>query len=80
MSGIQKLLTSILPRRWAADMEAESRNWMVTCPSCGYARSVWDMGGVRWKAAGTPRRYLTCPQCGKAGWHKVARRPESTQL
>jgi predicted RNA-binding Zn-ribbon protein involved in translation (DUF1610 family) len=73
MSGIQRFLTSILPSKWAADMEAESRSWMVQCPSCGHARSVWELGGIRWKAAGSPRRYMRCPQCGEAGWHTIAR-------
>ncbi len=74
MSALRRLLISLLPRSWAADMEAESRTWMVQCPKCGYERSTWDMGGVRWKAAGNPRRYLRCPGCGQASWHKVYRK------
>jgi len=77
MSVIQKLLTSILPSKWAAGMEAESRNWMVRCPSCGHTRSVWELGGIRWKATGNPVRYMLCPQCGKSGWHTVARQGDS---
>jgi len=73
MGAIQKLLTKLLSPKAAADMEAESRSWMAQCPSCGFERSVWEMGGVRWKAAGNPRWYRRCPECGKAGWHKVYR-------
>ena len=29
-------------------------------------RSVWDTGGIRYKAAGTSRRYMRCPSCGQA--------------
>jgi transposase-like protein len=71
MTGIQKLLISILPKKWAADMEAESRSWMVRCPSCSFERSVWELGGIRWKAAGNPRRHMHCPQCGNSGWHTI---------
>lgn len=71
MSSIQKFFVAILPPRWAAKMEAESRSWIVRC-SCGYARSIWDLGGIRWGAAGQPRRYLSCPQCGKSSWHTVS--------
>lgn len=52
-------------------MEAESRAWMVRCPHCGFERSVWDAGGIRYKAAGTSRQYRRCTSCGKRGWHKI---------
>jgi len=54
-------------------MEAESRAWMVRCP-CGFERSVWDMGGIRWKAAGKPRQYMLCQSCGKLSWHTIYRK------
>lgn len=59
----------------AVAAEAESRAWLVTCPHCGFSRSVWDMGGVRYKAAGTPRRLLGCRNCGRRGWHQVHKGP-----
>lgn len=62
-TGVQRLATEA--------MEAESRAWMVQCPHCGFERSVWDTGGVRYKAAGTSRNYMRCPSCGKRGWHKI---------
>ena len=62
-TGVQRLATPA--------MEAESRAWMVRCPKCGFERSVWESGGVRYKAAGTSRQYRRCPSCGKLGWHKI---------
>ena len=53
-------------------MEAESRAWMVSCPHCGFERSVWDMGGIRYKAAGTSRNSMRCPSCGKRGWNRIS--------
>ncbi len=76
MNTVQKLLVRLLPRRWAEDMEAESREWMIRCPTCGFARSVWNAGGIRWKAAGSPRRLLRCGQCGAQTWHVIARRTD----
>jgi hypothetical protein len=64
MSLIQKVLMAIVPQRWAAAMEAESRIWVMKCP-CGHATSVWEMGGIRYKAAGNPRRAGRCVKCGK---------------
>ena len=77
MSTTQRFFLSILPRSWAKSMEAESRAWLVEC-SCGCARSVWELGGIRWKAAGQPRRYVHCPQCGRSSWHTVTYHPATT--
>ncbi|MBX3419729.1 MAG: hypothetical protein KF851_19200 [Pirellulaceae bacterium] len=72
MSFTQRFFTAILPKRWAEDMRAESLAWMMRCP-CGFERSVWEMGGIRWKARGNPKRLITCPKCGQRTWHSVYR-------
>ena len=72
-SSIQRLLQRLLPRRWAESMEAESRQWLVVCP-CGESHSVWELGGIRWKAAGEPRRPLRCETCGEVRWHRVTKK------
>ena len=71
MVTLQGLILSLVPRRWAASMEADSRAWHAVCPDCGRARSVWEMGGIRWKAAGRPRWLLRCDGCGRRTWHRV---------
>lgn len=55
-----------------AAAEAESRKWIATCPSCGKRISVWDLGGIRYKAAGKPWQGFRCQACGKWGMHQVA--------
>jgi hypothetical protein len=62
-----------VPRALAASMEAESREWLVRCSVCGYERSVWECGGVRWKASGRSRQYRRCPNCGTPNWHTIYR-------
>jgi DNA-directed RNA polymerase subunit RPC12/RpoP len=59
----------------AAEMEAESRTWMVRCRKCGTERSIWDMGGIRYKAAGKPKRLIRCTTCGRRRWADVYRKP-----
>ncbi len=54
-------------------MERESRQWIASCQNCGHESSVWDRGGIRWKAAGEPRRRLPCASCGQTAWHTIAR-------
>ena len=71
MTFIQKLLKTILPRTMIEDIETESRSWEVKCSQCGYERSIWNTGGIRWKAKGKPKRLMHCPKCGKYHWHTV---------
>ena len=72
MSFIQKLLVRLFPRSWAESMEAESREWMVRC-ACGFGQSIWELGGIRWKARGNKRLLRRCPKCGQVRWHTVSR-------
>jgi len=71
VSFVQKLVLAVVPRSWGAAMEAESRAWIARCETCGGERSIWDLGGIRWKAAGSPRRRLKCPACNRVGWHSI---------
>jgi hypothetical protein len=73
MSLLQKLLVTLLPRKWAERMEAASRSWIARCP-CGFERSFWDAGGIRWKAGGKEKVYLSCPHCGQSHWHTIYRK------
>jgi ribosomal protein S27AE len=76
MQMIRTLVARVKARYAAlrAGMEAESRTWMIQCPRCGYERSVWDSGGIMYKAYGTSWKFRKCPRCGKSSWHKVYRR------
>lgn len=65
MNGIQRFFTAIVPARIAAAMEAESRQWVLRCPNCGEGRSVWEAGGIRYKAYGSKRIRARCPTCGE---------------
>lgn len=75
LSRMQRLVTRWVGPETAAAMEAHSRAWLVQCPDCGHERSIWEIGGIRYKTAGNPRTAtrLRCPSCGKAGWHRVYR-------
>ena len=77
MSLVQKLFVALLPKKWAERVEAESRTWMARC-SCGFERSIWEAGGIRWKAAGKEHCYLSCPHCGQSHWHTIYK-PRATE-
>jgi hypothetical protein len=74
MTLVQRFFTAILPKDRAEQMRAESSSWLVKC-ECGYERSYWDLGGIRWKASGSPKLHRICPQCGRRNWHSVYRKP-----
>ncbi len=75
MSLLQKVFAAVLPARSVEELEADSRLWMVRC-TCGFARSVWEIGGIRYKAVGEPRWFRKCPQCGQRSRHQVSRDPQ----
>lgn len=74
MGFFQKLFGSLLPKETMAALETDSRDWMVQCP-CGHAISVWDLGGIRYKAKSRGKRSLIrCQKCGKLRWHRYYRK------
>lgn len=68
MTPLQKLIYILLPQRWAKKIEEASKEWFSKC-SCGKESSVWDLGGIRFKGKGNPRRYFYCSKCKKRTWH-----------
>jgi hypothetical protein len=70
---MRDLLTRILPQSVMEQVERESRSWYFKC-SCGHEFDVWSMGGVRYKAAGHPRRLVTCPKCEKMDFLELNKR------
>ncbi|MBP6001992.1 MAG: hypothetical protein KA746_01025 [Pyrinomonadaceae bacterium] len=71
MSFIQKIFTSLLPASWSRSMESDSRRWFMKCLKCDFEESIWDMGGIRWKAKGNSRNLRKCPNCLERSWHST---------
>jgi uncharacterized C2H2 Zn-finger protein len=66
MSFIQNFVTTVLPKAWSQAIQHESQNWLLRCPACDSTRSVWDLGGIRFKAASINKKiYARCPHCSK---------------
>jgi len=72
---LRGLLELMLPSRVYATIEADTRKWLIECP-CGHRRDLWEMGGIRYKAAGEPRRLMRCPHCGHLTWHKIRKKTQ----
>lgn len=71
LSRIQRLFARLVDQPTFAAMEAHSRAWRVRCLNCSHARSIWALGGIRYKASGTSLTRLNCPSCGKTGAHRL---------
>jgi hypothetical protein len=72
-SLVQRVTLFFLRGR-AAEVEARTREWIVTCPSCGLERDLWDLGGVRYKfrRRGRPEGVrIRCPRCNERGAHPL---------
>jgi DNA-directed RNA polymerase subunit RPC12/RpoP len=75
LSLTQRIVLGLMPGR-ADEIERHSREWFIVCPNCGFERTYWDIGGVRYKARSRGKRLgMRCPSCEKRGWHPVEHRP-----
>ena len=72
MSFAQNIARHVLGNRLYQSMRSESESWVMQCP-CGAKTSVWEMGGIRWKASGQPRRMGRCGECERVFWGTVFR-------
>lgn len=64
MSFIQDVVTLFLPQAWSEAIQRESERWIVTCPACNSVHSLWELGGIRYKAASIQKKIrIRCPGC-----------------
>lgn len=63
--------------RWllGPGVERESREWKYECGHCGHRESVWESGGIRYKATGENSYRGRCPACGHVGKRWLRRSP-----
>ncbi len=78
MPAEHRFLKFILPAKAFAAVKARTKQWLAECP-CGHKQDVWDSGGVRFMAAGEPRRLGRCPACGESTMHKIRRKTDAEQ-
>jgi rRNA maturation endonuclease Nob1 len=74
MTFLQKMVMAVLPRKLAGKVEAESRDWMLQCPACEREMSIWDIGGIRYKATNKVKLMSWCSRCGKYKWQRLYRK------
>jgi len=70
-----RFLRSILPAKAFVAVKAGTKMWLSEC-QCGHKNDYWDAGGVRYMAAGEPRRLCYCPVCGKGTVQIIRKKTE----
>ncbi len=73
LSRAQKFVKWFSPSAKFEKMMAESKQWKFTCDNCGKASSIWEGGGIRYQAAGSPSVRVKCPHCQKACLQKITK-------
>lgn len=65
MNGLQRFFFRLLPPHLAEQMRDESERWTLRCDGCGGSKSLWEVGGIRWRATPDPKRTIVrCRRCG----------------
>jgi hypothetical protein len=72
-SGVAGGAITLVPKGSRSKAAAESSDWQVTCKTCGFTRSVWSMGGLRYQAVGDATQGVHCPICDRFRSHLVWR-------
>lgn len=75
MSTVQHIARHVLPPAVYNAVRDRSQHWLMRCP-CGHETSVWEMGGLRWKADGKSVRWGRCAKCGERYVGQIYRRRE----
>ncbi len=73
MPFLRSVVLALLPPRWRADAERDSRLWLTECTRCGHVSTVWDLGGMRWRAAGRPLTGMRCIGCNKFAMQRISK-------
>ena len=79
MGFFQKAFKMLVSERIFSEMEKESKRWFLICPVCGFEKSIWEVGGMKYKKSfhrysGGRRTLGKCPQCRKWVFFKVEKR------
>jgi phage FluMu protein Com len=72
--SLRGFILRLMPPEKRMEAEAESKTWLATCPRCMAVNSIWDVGGMRYKAAGRPIKLVRCPNCGKISPHRFEKK------
>ena len=71
--ALRDVILALLPTRWGEAAIASSKEWRVDFKGCPHHSTIWNIGGLRWKARGSFTTVARCPTCGKVSKAQVSR-------
>lgn len=71
LSRTQKIIRFFSSKAKFKKIEEASRLWGFTCVNCNERTSIWDIGGIRYKASGNPQTRIRCPKCREASLQTI---------
>ena len=75
--SLRDTILRLMPKNWRNSAIVDSKRWQTRCTKCQSRSTVWDLGGMRWKAYGEPLTGFRCPVCNTFTMHKITRsKPE----
>lgn len=77
LSGAQKAAKFFSSAKKFIAMKDESMQWIFICNKCDESSSIWDAGGIRYKATGQPKVSVRCPKCNTVGIYKITKQETS---
>jgi len=67
---LQKFLLRFIPAAHRDATIADSLRWRFDC-DCGHTFSIWEIGGIKYKATGESLNRVKCPACGVIKMRKL---------
>jgi hypothetical protein len=71
LSTAQKLVKFFSSKKKFEKIKQASLQWGFTCSTCNERSSIWEIGGIRYKAKGTPRTRIRCPKCDTIAMQRI---------
>lgn len=65
LSTTQRIVKFFVSKTKFEAMQQESEKWKFKCEECQKETSIWDIGGIRYKAKGNLKMKIKCSNCGK---------------
>jgi hypothetical protein len=72
--SLRDIILHFMSPKMRAEAEEDSRKWVATCPRCQAQNSIWDVGGIRYRAAGSKSSLVRCAHCGKTNFMRFEKK------
>jgi hypothetical protein len=76
LSLAQKIAKALTSAATFEKLKEESIRYYFVCASCKKESNIWEIGGIKYKAAGKPLTGIKCPGCGKFAMQRILKKEQ----